>query len=419
MTANALLKPGVEYYRLVGHFEGGPRNDPKCRLTPNGAALDAYLCPAGVPTIGAGSTRRMDGSPVQLGDAISEEQVYQLAERDAEDAAAAVRAFERPLKPFQFDALVSFTQNLGAKNLRKLAPLIEAGRWEDAGEAMGEYVRAWGKFEGHWYWMALLGLKIRRFSEGVLLQGFDWSEACTADHIGMPKQRTWQPNWVDPEGIRPDGRFTDIILPGGTEFTIIFEMAKATPLPPLDQPAPAVVAPAVNAGPPGTPPSPAPAAPAPSQKPVAASSLGPAAVPATTKPPALAPSSSPVPAPVGGVIVPKVSLSPEAAPAQAQVVPPKPPPVPIPIGQQTSAVDGTRNAQEWSHDPKSMILSRRFWGLFLIVIGRLWLLKTGSNAVLGAVSDPLIMEMFGGVMVMMIGEAVQHWGKAKARRLLT
>jgi len=65
-----------------------------------------------------------------------------------------------------------------------------------------------------------------------------------------------------------------------------------------------------------------------------------------------------------------------------------------------------------------MLLSRRFWGLFLIVVGRLWLLKTGSNAVLGTVSDPLIMEMFGGLMVMIIGESVQWWGRAKARRPL-
>ena len=90
----------------------------------------------------------------------------------------------------------------------------------------------------------------------------------------------------------------------------------------------------------------------------------------------------------------------------------------MPIGQQTSAVDAARKSEEWSHNAKSMIFSRRFWGLFLVVIGRVWMLKTGSNAVLGAVSDPLVMEMFSGFMVMMLGELVQRWGERKATRPL-
>ena len=81
-------------------------------------------------------------------------------------------------------------------------------------------------------------------------------------------------------------------------------------------------------------------------------------------------------------------------------------------------MDATRKADEWSANAKSMIFSRRFWGLFLVLIGRLWMLKTGSNAVLGTVSDPLVMEMFSGFMVMMIGEIVQHWGERKATRPL-
>ena len=90
----------------------------------------------------------------------------------------------------------------------------------------------------------------------------------------------------------------------------------------------------------------------------------------------------------------------------------------MPIGQQTSAVDGAKRSEEWSTSPKAMIFSRRFWGLFLVLIGRLWMLKTGSNAVLGTVSDPLVMEMFSGFMVMVIGEIIQHIGEKKATRPL-
>lgn len=107
----------------------------------------------------------------------------------------------------------------------------------------------------------------------------------------------------------------------------------------------------------------------------------------------------------------------EVAPAST-LPPPKKIDPPVPIGQQTSAVDATRKANEWSDSAKSMIFSRRFWGLFLVLIGRLWMLKTGSNAVLGTVSDPLVMEMFSGFMVMIIGEVVQHWGERKATRPL-
>ena len=414
------MNAGIEQlYRLLHQFEQGPDGGP---------ALEAYQCPAGRWTLSYGCTKHPDGSDVQQGDTITEAQVYPYVEAAVSRVLEDVRSIvKRPLNTYQEAALCSFVFNLGGKNLRnstQLLPAIEAGRWEDAAEAMSEFIRAWGRREGHWYRMAMLGLLIRRYAEGLLLLGLDWTEACNEDHIGLPKQRDWQPDWVDPEGARTGGRFFDIVLPGKTDFTIVHEMAKATPLPPLNSelvlstPAPAVPQTRGNAGPPGTPPSPAPAAPAPSQKPVAAPSLGPAAVPATTKPVALAPTSSPVPAPVGGLIVPKVSLPGETAPAQAQVVPPKPPPLPVPIGQQTSAVDGTRNSVEWSSSPKAMILSRRAWGLFLILFGRLWLLKTGSSAVLGAVSDPLMMEMFGGIMVMIVGEIIQFWGRAKATRPL-
>jgi hypothetical protein len=121
----------------------------------------------------------------------------------------------------------------------------------------------------------------------------------------------------------------------------------------------------------------------------------------------------PAPATAGGIVI----ASPPTTPVKP-APPPKLPDPPVPIGQQTGAVDAARKSEEWSSNAKSMIYSRRFWGLLLVVAGRVWMLKTGSNAVLGAVSDPLVMEMFSGFMVMMIGEAVQHWGERKATRPL-
>ena len=131
--------------------------------------------------------------------------------------------------------------------------------------------------------------------------------------------------------------------------------------------------------------------------------------------------SATVSGPAGGAGEAGVSRPPPPAPVVLPSQVPKPPRLPdppVPIGQQTGAVDAARKSEEWSSNAKSMIYSRRFWGLLLVVAGRVWMLKTGSNAVLGAVSDPLVMEMFSGFMVMVIGEAVQHWGERKATRPL-
>ena len=129
-----------------------------------------------------------------------------------------------------------------------------------------------------------------------------------------------------------------------------------------------------------------------------------------------------------------VSVSGTSAPEKAGRVdplPPKPPPVlpsplpppklpdpPVPISQQTGAVEAARKSEDWSASAKAMWQSRRFWGLVLVMGGRLWMLKTGSNVVLGAVSDPLVTEMFSGFMVMIVGELIQHWGERKATRPL-
>lgn len=79
-----------------------------------------YLCPAGVPTIGYGSTRYLDGKKVKLTDpAISEEEAHKLFVKTLEfydnDMDALVRD---DINQNQFDALVSFVYNVGITNFR-------------------------------------------------------------------------------------------------------------------------------------------------------------------------------------------------------------------------------------------------------------------------------------------------------------
>lgn len=90
----------------------------------------AYLCPAGVPTIGWGSTKG-----VAMGMEITE---VQADARLVADLATAENAIEKnvkvPLSQNQFDALASFVFNVGAKNFQgsTLLKLLNQGKPEAA-----------------------------------------------------------------------------------------------------------------------------------------------------------------------------------------------------------------------------------------------------------------------------------------------
>ena len=78
-----------------------------------GLRLDAYLCPAGVPTIGYGHTHG-----VKMGDRITAEQAEKFLIGDLIVAETEVNRYGLDLTQNQFDALVSFVYNIGAGNFR-------------------------------------------------------------------------------------------------------------------------------------------------------------------------------------------------------------------------------------------------------------------------------------------------------------
>lgn len=90
-----------------------------------------YLCPANVATIGYGTTRYPDGKRVRLNDpAITEGDAMEFLRHDLQQFEKAVNtALKVEATQEQFDALVSFTYNLGAGNLRSstLLRLINEG----------------------------------------------------------------------------------------------------------------------------------------------------------------------------------------------------------------------------------------------------------------------------------------------------
>ena len=78
-----------------------------------GLRMNAYLCPAGVPTIGYGHTYN-----VKMGDRITEKQAERFLIGDLIVAETEINRYGFDLTQNQFDALVSFVYNVGAGNFR-------------------------------------------------------------------------------------------------------------------------------------------------------------------------------------------------------------------------------------------------------------------------------------------------------------
>ena len=124
-----------------------------------------YLCPAGIPTIGYGTTRYNDGRPVSLSDTpITEEEALELLRHqvDSQYSVAVSDVVQHELTQSQFDALTSFTYNLGKGALRHSTLLRKLNGWDIIGAA-SEFGR-WNKASGK----VLSGLTERREAEKAL-----------------------------------------------------------------------------------------------------------------------------------------------------------------------------------------------------------------------------------------------------------
>lgn len=123
-----------------------------------GLELEAYLCPANVWTIGYGHTKT-----VTKGMVISEEGAEELLKQDLRHYENGINKHVKvELNQNQFDALVSFSYNLGVFALRTstLLRVLNEGDYEEAANQFGRWVRANGK--------VLNGLVRRREAERSL-----------------------------------------------------------------------------------------------------------------------------------------------------------------------------------------------------------------------------------------------------------
>lgn len=134
---------------LIKQFEG-------CKLT-------AYQDSVGLWTIGYGWTQPVDGKPIRAGMTIKQETAERLLKTGLVSYESDVsRLVKVGLTQWQFDALVSFTYNLGARSL-STSTLLRKLNAEDYAGAADEFLR-WNKAGGK----VLNGLTRRREAERAL-----------------------------------------------------------------------------------------------------------------------------------------------------------------------------------------------------------------------------------------------------------
>jgi lysozyme len=134
-----------------------------------GFQATAYLCPANVPTIGYGHTKsvtRADVGVKFVTEATASEMLTDDLAEFAEQVEAAVTV---PLNQDQFDALCSFTYNLGAQSLNAstLLSRLNAGAYDAVPDQLVRWIHGGGK--------VLQGLVNRRTAEAKLWNSEAWS----------------------------------------------------------------------------------------------------------------------------------------------------------------------------------------------------------------------------------------------------
>ena len=130
-----------------------------------GCELEAYKCAAGVLTIGYGHTKGVTEG-MQITKTQAEEM---LVEELATYETYVSDAVENQLDQCMFDAIVSWTYNLGPTNLRSstMLKVLNAGKYDE----VPAQIKRWNKASGK----VLDGLIRRRDAEALLFEGKDWS----------------------------------------------------------------------------------------------------------------------------------------------------------------------------------------------------------------------------------------------------
>lgn len=127
--------------------------------------LEAYLCPAGIPTIGWGNTFYEDGTKVKIGDKITKQRADALFENILNDVfiPGVKKLISVRLNENQFSALVSFAYNVGVEAFKNSTLLKRVNNNPNDPDISYQFSR-WNKSKGR----VLGGLTKRRKDEAKL-----------------------------------------------------------------------------------------------------------------------------------------------------------------------------------------------------------------------------------------------------------
>jgi len=129
-----------------------------------GCKLTSYLCPSKVATIGYGNTYYLDGTKVELGQKITQDEADKLLlltlSKFEKDVWSVIK---QSVNQRMFDALVSFTYNVGLGNLKSSTLLKKVNKNINDPTIKDEFLK-WNKSRGR----ALKGLTNRRMDEWLL-----------------------------------------------------------------------------------------------------------------------------------------------------------------------------------------------------------------------------------------------------------
>ena len=162
MRASDDLVGSDEFRAMLTNFEG--------------VRLKAYRDSVGVLTIGYGST-----GDVREGDTITMERAEELLAEDVSRFEVYVNEFVTvPLTQYQFDAILSFTFNLGQGTLSRstLLKRLNDGKYDDVPDQIRRYHYAGGK-DCHLPSSNCYGIVRRREAEAVMFSGGNWKGAVT------------------------------------------------------------------------------------------------------------------------------------------------------------------------------------------------------------------------------------------------
>ncbi|NJN21797.1 MAG: glycoside hydrolase family protein [Leptolyngbya sp. RL_3_1] len=164
-----------------------------------GCRLEAYECPAKIPTIGYGTTFYPNGQAVRMGDRISQQQAEAYLAIKCDSLYGEIQKLVKvPLNQNQIDALVSFVYNIGLGAFQR-STLLKFLNQGDYAAAANEFPE-WNKATVNGVKQVLNGLVRRRDEERFLFKSSEGMAEPIAVAPSVEETVTWLELYRDANG---------------------------------------------------------------------------------------------------------------------------------------------------------------------------------------------------------------------------